>query len=322
MWFLVFEDVQSLDVSGPFEVFAGANAVLGVAAYQPAVVSLDGGAVVCESGLTLLAGPIPAVVPRQTTLVLPGGSGARRIAGGSPVVAAAAQIGRVAERVLSVCTGTFVAAAAGLAAGRRVTTHWAHAPRLQERYPGLVVEADRIFVRDGNLWSSAGVTAGIDLALAVVEHDHGAEVAQTIARHLVMFLRRPGGQSQFATPVWSERATTAPIRAAQHDIDADPSGDHRLDLLAGRAGMSTRHFARCFTAETGIAPGAYVAKVRVEAARRALEATDATVDSIAAACGFGSAETMRRAFHRHLGVAPDDYRGRFRLPAELADRRA
>lgn len=313
VWFLLFDDVQSLDVAGPFEVFAGANDALRQAVYAPRLVSLDGGPLRSESGLTFDTDRLPRSVPDGITLVIPGGGGARRVGRGSPVAAAAARLAARAERVLTVCTGTYVAAAAGLVNGRQVTTHWAYAAKLAERYPDVRVDADHLYVCDDNVWSSAGVTAGIDLALAVVEHDHGGEVAQLIARHLVMFLRRPGGQSQFATPVWTERAHTEPIRAAQQLIDTAPGDDHRLDLLARRAGMSTRHFARCFAAETGLTPGAYVARVRVEAARRALETTSATVDAIARECGFGTAETLRRTFHRHLGVSPDDYRSRFRL---------
>lgn len=317
VWFLGFGGVQSLDVTGPYEVFAGVNEALRSEVYALRLVSPDGAAIASESGLRLHTTRIPERLPAHLTLVLPGGGGARRhVPDDADLLATVARLGARAERVLTVCTGAFVAAAAGLAERRRVTTHWAYASELAERFPTVRVVPDLLYVRDGELWSSAGVTAGIDLALAVVEHDHGADVAQLIARHLVMFLRRPGGQTQFATPIWTQRATTAPVRAAQHAIDSDPGGDHRLDRLAHRAGMSTRHFARCFTAETGVAPGAYVARVRVEAARRLLETSTDTVDTIATACGFGTAETMRRTFHRHVGASPDDYRSRFRLTPE------
>jgi transcriptional regulator GlxA family with amidase domain len=217
-----------------------------------------------------------------------------------------------AERIVTVCSGTFVAAAAGLADGKRVATHWARASTLQRDFPAIEVDPEPIYCRDGTLWSSAGVTAGIDLALAIVEDDHTAEVAQVVARWLVMFLRRPGGQSQFATPIWTERAEQAPVREAQDLIDADPGADHRVGRLAARVGMSERHFMRCFTAAVGTSPAQYIAGVRVEAARRALESTTDTVDTIAERCGFGTAETMRRTFTRRLGVSPDQYRRRFR----------
>jgi len=316
VWFLGFDGMQSLDVTGPYEVFAGVNTALGREAYSLRLVSRDGAPVASESWLTFRTERVPDQVPAGLTLVLPGGSGARHATADRALIDVVTDLASRAERVLTVCTGAYLAAAAGLADGRRVTTHWAWARELAQRFPAIDVEPDSLYVRDGDLWSSAGVTAGIDLALAVVEHDHGAEVAQLIARHLVMFLRRPGGQSQFATPVWTERARTGAVEAVQQRIDADPGGDHRLDLLARQAGMSTRHFARCFTAETGLTPGAYVARVRVEAARRALETSDATVDAIAARCGFGTAETMRRTFHRQLGVSPDEYRSRFRLTRE------
>jgi transcriptional regulator GlxA family with amidase domain len=174
------------------------------------------------------------------------------------------------------------------------------------------VDADPIYVRDGNVWTSAGVTAGIDLSLAMVEADHGTEIAQTVARWMVMFLHRPGGQTQFAAPVWVPRATRAAVRSAQDYIDNHPAADHRLDLLAARASMSSRHFSRVFTEQVGETPARYVERVRVEAARAELESTSSSLDVIATACGLGTAESLRRAFQRRVGVAPDAYRRRFR----------
>jgi transcriptional regulator GlxA family with amidase domain len=249
---------------------------------------------------------------RPHTLIVPGGFGARRAAEDPSLVAAVRQLGHSAERIVSVCTGSFLVAAAGLADGKRMATHWARAAALQRQFPAVDVDPEPIFVRDGELWSSAGVTAGIDLALAIVEHDHDPDVAQVVARWLVMFLRRPGGQTQFATPVWSDRAETPPVRAAQDIVDAEPGGDHRVGRLASRVGMSERHFTRCFASEVGTSPAQYVTGVRIEAARRALETTTDTVDAIADRCGFGTAETMRRSFTRRLGVSPDQYRQRFR----------
>jgi transcriptional regulator GlxA family with amidase domain len=195
--------------------------------------------------------------------------------------------------------------------GCHVTTHWARASQLSGRHPHLHVDADPIFVRDGRVWSSAGVTAGIDLALALVEDDHDPHVAQTVARWLVMFLRRPGGQTQFATGVWTERATDEPVRRAQEAIERDPAEDHRIERLAARVGMSERHFVRRFTESTGTTPARYVSAVRLEAARRALEESSDTVEAIARRCGFGTGETLRRTFARRLGVTPDAYRNRF-----------
>ena len=175
------------------------------------------------------------------------------------------------------------------------------------------VDSDPIYIHDGRVWSSAGVTAGIDLALALVEADHGPDVAQTVARWLVMFLHRPGGQTQFATPVWTQRAERSPVRAAQQRIDERPADDYRIPELARQAAMSERHFTRVFTDQVGESPARYVERVRLEAARRALETSSTSLDGVAAACGFGTAETLRRVFQRHLGVAPDAYRRRFRV---------
>ncbi|MEV0389693.1 helix-turn-helix domain-containing protein [Nonomuraea sp. NPDC050643] len=218
----------------------------------------------------------------------------------------------------SVCSGAFLLAAAGLLDGRRVTTHWARTRRLAREYPAVTVDGDPIFVRDGHVWSSAGVTAGMDLALALVEDDLGREVALTVARHLVMFLRRPGGQSQFSVALWSAQPATDPVRAAVAAIHADPGARHGIGDLAAHAGLSPRHLQRRFTAELGVPPGSYVERVRVEAARCALAESDDPVEVIARRCGFGTAETLRRTFHRRVGVAPSDYRDRFHSTASPA----
>lgn len=315
--FVVYDGIQALDVTGPWEVFHGANGVLaddapGRPRYRLTLCSTDGRMIETESGLSLATEPL-AHAPRPHTLVIPGGFGAFTAIDDPALVDGVRRAGAAAERIVTVCTGSFVASAAGLCDGRRVATHWARAGMIRRRFPSVEVDVDPIYVRDGSLWSSAGVTAGIDLALAIVEHDHSAEVAQVVARWLVMFLRRPGGQSQFATPVWTERAELEPVRAAQDLVDAEPGADHRVGVLAAAVGMSERHFTRCFTEQTGTSPAQYVAAVRVEAARRALETTSQTVDAIASRCGFGTAETMRRTFVRQLGVPPDQYRRRFRL---------
>lgn len=322
--FVVYDGIQGLDLVGPWEVFHGANGVLDSLEspgprYRLALVSTDGRAIVTESGLSMATRPSLGLAgnppERVHTVVIPGGFGARAASTDEQLLAVVRGFAAHAERIVTVCSGSFIAAAAGLADGKRVATHWARASALQRDFPDVVVDPEPIYCRDGRLWSSAGVTAGIDLALAIVEDDHSAEVAQVVARWLVMFLRRPGGQSQFATPVWTERAEQAPVREAQELIDTQPGADHRVGRLAARVGMSERHFMRCFTAEVGTSPGQYIAGVRVEAARRALESTTDTVDTIADRCGFGTAETMRRTFTRRLGVSPDQYRQRFRSTA-------
>jgi transcriptional regulator GlxA family with amidase domain len=214
--------------------------------------------------------------------------------------------------VATVCSGAFIGAAAGFFDGRRVTTHWARAQQLAASYPELTVDADPIYIRDGKYWSSAGVTAGIDLSLALVQEDLGVEVAQTVARWLVMFLHRPGGQTQFAAPVWVPRAERSTMRAVQTLVESAPGGDHRVPNLAAAAAMSVRHFTRVFTAEVGETPSRFVERTRFEAARRELEISSDTLDVVAARCGLGSAESLRRVFQRHLAVSPDAYRRRFR----------
>jgi transcriptional regulator GlxA family with amidase domain len=214
--------------------------------------------------------------------------------------------------VATVCTGAFLGAEAGLLDGRRVTTHWASADQLGAEFPGLSVDPDPIYINDGKYWTSAGVTAGIDLALALVQEDLGVDVAQTVARWLVMFLHRPGGQTQFASPVWVRRAERSTVRAVQALVESAPGGDHRVPTMAAAAAMSLRHFTRVFTTEVGETPAKFVERVRLEAARNELETTNDTLDVIAARCGFGTAESLRRVTQRHLGVAPDAYRRRFR----------
>lgn len=308
---LAFPGMQALDLVGPHEVFTGANAEARRRLYDVRVVSQHGGPVATESGLAMMTSPWASLRGPIHTLVVPGGPATRTLAGDSPEVQWLRRASARAGRLATVCTGSFLAAHAGLLTGRRVTTHWRYVEALQRRHPSLTVDGDPIYINDGHVWTSAGVTAGIDLALALVEHDHGAELAQAVARDLVMFLRRPGGQSQFSAPMWTERATDAPVRAVQLHIDANPADDLGLAALATRAAMSERHLARLFTRQVGVTPARYVERVRVEAARRRLERDDTTTSVVAKECGFGSAETLRRAFHRHLGVSPDDYRQRF-----------
>ncbi|MCE9623584.1 MAG: helix-turn-helix domain-containing protein [Actinomycetia bacterium] len=313
---VAFPGMQSLDVVGPFEVFAGASKAVdehksrSSAGYTVSLVSPSARLVASESGLALATSPLPRGA--IDTLLLPGGTGVFDAQHDDALIAWIAATAPRCRRIATVCTGTFLAAQAGLLDGRTVTTHWARAARLQSEFPHLRVDPDPIYLRDGNLWTSAGVTAGIDLALALVEDDHGTAVAQTVARWLVMFLHRPGGQTQFAAPVWAPRAERSTVRATQALVEAAPGGEHSVPALAAAAAMSVRHFSRVFTDEVGESPGRYVERVRLEAARRELETTGDTLDVIATRCGFGTAETMRRSFHRRLGVAPDSYRRRFR----------
>jgi transcriptional regulator GlxA family with amidase domain len=324
VWLLAFDRVQPLDVTGPHEVLHGANVALDHFGrpgprYRLHVVGTDPGAttvmtVVTESGLRLAVDPRPAPTPPPDTLLLPGGDGVRDAARDPELVAWVAAVGAAVPRLACVCSGPFLAAAAGLLADRHVATHWARAGQLARAHPEVHVEPDAIWRRDGNVWSSAGVTAGIDLALAIVEADHGPEVAQHVARWLVVFLRRPGGQSQFAAPAWQPTGRTPPVRQAQELVDADPGQDLTLPVLARHVGLSPRHLARRFTAEVGVTPAKYVERVRVVAARNHLEESTIGLEAVARRCGFGTAETMRRTFLRHVGVPPDQYRRRFATP--------
>lgn len=313
--FLGYEGMQSLDLAGPLEVFAGANKWLADAGSGPRYrthIAAGAPTVATESGLTLARDvDLQERWPSIDTLIVPGGDGVLAAADDADLVRWVEDMHAVATRTASVCSGTFLLAAAGLLDGRRVTTHWARAEQLADRHPDLTVDADPIHIVDGPIWTSAGVTAGIDLALAMVADDHGEECAQVCARWLVMFLRRPGGQSQFATPVWAEPARHDGIRLAVDTVHADPGADCSVPTLADKASMSERNFTRVFRREVGCPPGRYVEQVRVEAARRLLETSDLTVDAIAAHCGLGTSETLRRAFHRTLGTAPASYRRRF-----------
>jgi transcriptional regulator GlxA family with amidase domain len=311
---VLFDGVQSLDVTGPLEVFAGAasfQAGRGADGYSITTASLGGRPVTSTSGLSL----IPATNLGECgadpidTLVVPGGGGTARP--DPELIEWLRAHGPQARRVTSVCTGAFLLAAAGLLDGRNATTHWAYADSLARQFPAVNVHPDPIFVRDGQIATSAGVTAGIDLALALVEEDLGHAAALAVARSLVVYLRRPGGQAQFSTHLQTQYAQRAPLREMQHWITEHPSADLSVNALAARAGLSARQFARAFTAETGISPGRFVGRVRLEAARRMLEDSDRGVIQVARACGYGTSEAMRRAFVQSLGVPPADYRHRF-----------
>ncbi|CAM5303230.1 transcriptional regulator [Streptomyces tanashiensis] len=315
---VLFDDVQSLDVTGPVEVFAGAARAAGdPSAYPIRTASLDGGPVRTHSGLRLLpdTGLDAAVADGPPhTLVVPGGEGTR--APDPALIDWLRTHAPQAERLVSVCTGALLLAEAGLLDGRRATTHWIACDHLARRYPGVDVDPDPIFVRDGRLSTSAGVTAGIDLALALVEEDLGRDVALTVARHLVVFLRRPGNQAQFSAQLSAQTARREPLRDLQQWISEHPGEDLSVEALAARARLSPRHFARAFHAETGTPPGRYVDRVRLEHARRLLEETSRGVEEVARASGYGTPEAMRRAFLKALGTGPAEYRRRFHSPVD------
>lgn len=309
---LAFPAVQLLDVAGPLQVFASANERLGLSVppYAPRMVGPGGTTLTASAGLRLVAEPLSPPEDPLDTLVVAGGPGVVAACADSALVAYVRLRASRARRVASVCTGAFLLAEAGLLDGRRAVTHWAHCERLARAYPGIRVEPDPIFIADGPVWTSAGVTAGIDLTLALVEADLGRDAALAIARHLVMFLKRPGGQAQFSAALALQ--TGGERFADLHAwIMANLACDLSLPILAARAGMSERSLSRHYRAVTGMTPAKGVEELRVEAARRALSETRLPVKRIARACGFGSEETMRRSFLRHVHASPQEYRARF-----------
>jgi transcriptional regulator GlxA family with amidase domain len=299
--------VQPLDVAGPAEVLAMAG---GGDAYAVQVVSPGGAAVPTGSGYALApGGALEDVGGPLDTLLVAGGAGARHAP--DEVVARVAALAARSRRVASVCTGAYVLAAAGLLDGRRATTHWEYCDDLQRRHPAVAVERDPIFVVDGPVRTSAGVTAGMDLALALVEEDLGPRAALEVARWLVLFVKRPGGQAQFSAQLAGQSPARRPLRELQAWMADHIADDLSVPALAARACMSERNFARAFKAETGMTPAVYVEALRVERARLALESGSEPIDAVARRCGFGTVETLRRAFARRLGVSPGAYRDRF-----------
>jgi transcriptional regulator GlxA family with amidase domain len=310
----VFPGVQTLDVTGPAEVLRAATK-LHPPGYEVTIAAPEAGPLRTSTVTIVPDQPLNACRFPIDTLIVAGGTGTRRAEEDEDLIEWLKEAAKRSRRVTSVCTGAFLLAKAGLLDGRRATTHWASCADLAERYPAVKVEPDPIFVRDGNVATSAGVTAGMDLALAMVEEDLGRDTALAAARWLVLFLKRPGGQAQFSAQLAAQTADRAPLRELQAWIPDHLDADLSVPGLARRAGMSDRNFARAFRRETGMTPAAYVEAARVESARIALESGDLPVESIALQAGFGTVETLRRAFRRRVGVSPVDYRSRFRRQA-------
>jgi transcriptional regulator GlxA family with amidase domain len=317
---LVYPEVTLLDATGPAQVFASARDIAGRdrAPYEVLLVSKDGGSIVTDTGIALGTVSLAAAATGTIdTLLVAGGLGVFDAAADAELTAWVHKWSRRSRRTGSTCMGAFLTAAAGLLAGRRVATHWRWCDRLQQAHPDIVVEPDPIFVRDGALWSSAGVTAGIDMALAMVEEDVGLALALEVARSLVVFLKRPGGQSQFSAALTAQSRDADGDFAALHAwISNNLAADLRVECLAERAGMSPRTFARTYMARLGATPAKTVEAIRVEAARRLLEQAECSIAIAARRSGFRSLERMRRAFLRHLGVSPSEYRDRFCIPKE------
>jgi transcriptional regulator GlxA family with amidase domain len=312
---LAFPGLQTLDVHGPAEVFSTATALNRGDGYAVEVVAAEPGPVRTSSVSLHPDGTLGGCRGPIDTLLVPGGTGVVAACDDERQVAWVRAAAARSRRVASVCTGAFLLAKAGLLDGRRATTHWSGCTELARRHPEVDVDPDPIFVRDGNMITSAGVTAGMDLALALVEEDLGREIALEAARWLVLFVKRPGGQAQFSAQLAAQTAEREPLRELQAWIPDNLTADLSVPALARRAHMSERNFARAFRAETGMTPAAYVESARVEGARIALETGGRPVEAVARRSGFGTVETMRRAFRRRLGVSPASYRERFRSAA-------
>jgi transcriptional regulator GlxA family with amidase domain len=312
---VAFPGVTLLDISGPAQVFAELQEIeLPTASYSLSYLSRSGGLVQTDVGIMIDTTPISAVRPHQIdTLVIPGGPGIWDLRQDAVLMNWVLEALPKARRIASVCLGAFVLAWTGALDGKRAVTHWRYCPRLAEGFPSISVEPNAIFVRDGRVWSSAGVSAGIDLALAMIEEDFGHTIALDIARRLVVFLKRPGGQSQFSTVLAAQASDVEGRFSALHAwIIENLAGDLKVETLAERAGMSPRTFARAYVSRTGMTPASGVEALRVEAARLLLESSKiGGVVEVAQRAGFGDDERMRRAFIRHLGVSPSEYRSRF-----------
>jgi transcriptional regulator GlxA family with amidase domain len=320
---VTFPGFQILDATGPSEVFSLADRACDGRAYELELVAPGGEPVASSSGLRMLpARGLDACRGPIDTLIVAGGAGARAAGADERLISWLRLAARRSRRVCSVCTGAFLLARAGLLEGRRATTHWSACAALARTYPSLEVQPDPIFVRDGNVYTSAGVTAGIDLALALVEEDLGADAALAVARALVLFIRRPGGQAQFSSGLASQAAEEPSVRRIQEWIADNLDADLSVAALADRAFMSPRNFARVFAREVGATPAAYVSGLRLERARTLLETTPLQLDQVATECGFGTTETLRRVFGRALHVSPSDYRARFQRAEVIPIRRA
>lgn len=308
---LLYDGVQMLDVAGPIDAFASANAF--GAAYRITHASLTGADVVASSGARHGADAAVDDLPATFgSLLVPGSPNWQASVTDTALVAAVRELSQRSRRTVSICAGAFPLAATGLLDGRRAATHWKLARHLAARYPEVTVDSASLFVTDGTFVTSAGVTAGIDLVLSLIELDHGPVLAREVARDLVVFMARPGDQSQFSVRLDAQPTDHSVVRMVMDDVTQNPRRNHTLASLAAGAGVSPRHLSRLFLAETGHTPQHFVDRTRLEAACAALTGGQATLDQVAEQTGVGSSESLRRLFHRELGITPSAYRSRFR----------
>lgn len=308
---VTFPGAQILDVTGPLEVFSTAVRFLRAESYRTEVVSTHGGPVRASCGLEIATSSIAGVDARLDTLVIAGGADMGAPSADAELLHHVRRLAAGARRVASVCSGAFLMAAAGLLDGRRATTHWAECRLLAEQHPAVTVDPDAIYVQDDDVWSSAGVTAGIDLALALVAHDLGRRAAANVARQLVVYLRRSGGQGQFSTLLAAQSADSEPLRELMAWMPDHLGDDLSVPALARRVNLSERQFSRVFKQEVGVTPADHVETVRMEAACQLLETTRNPIGEIARVCGFGTPESMNRTFRRRLDTTPGDHRHHF-----------
>ena len=308
-----YDHMNLLDLSGPLQALATANRLVEAEQrYAVRVVSVHGGAITTGCGLQVITEAIDALKDaRLDTLIVPGGCAGTQFDSQAALAHWVAGVAPKVRRVASVCTGAFVLAEAGLLAGRRAATHWHWADQLHDRFPSVDVDAESIFVKDGAIWTSAGVSAGIDLTLALIEEDFGHRVAIDTARQLVVFVKRAGGQSQFSVPLMAQASKDARFAELHAWMSANLRKDLHVDVLADRAGMSPRTFARTYLASVGRTPAKTVDAMRLEAACAALEDGALPLKAVAAQAGYADEQALRRAFRRQLGVGPADYRARF-----------
>ncbi|WP_350347630.1 GlxA family transcriptional regulator [Agromyces sp. G08B096] len=315
--FLLFDGVKALDYVGPAEVFVEANQAVG--AYEVLLLSPTGDEVTTSLGGRVEVHAAADTIDALDTLVVPGSEQSPSTFARGAVLDAVAGLAARSSRVVSICSGAFVLAALGLLDGRPATTHWKFAADLARRYPAIDVQADRIFVRDGDVATSAGVAAGIDLALALVEDDHGADVARRVAQGLLVYLQRSGGQSQFSTPLRARAPQQSVVRRVTDLMESDPARACTVADLAREVNVSVRHLTRLFREELDTSPAEYLAELRFELARARLEA-GSSVARTALEAGFSSAESLRRAFVARLGVSPSQYQRRFRSSVRRDER--
>ncbi|WP_138380810.1 GlxA family transcriptional regulator [Luteithermobacter gelatinilyticus] len=312
--FICYDKCEILDLAGPAEIFFSASELCerdyGFPAYQVQYLSLGGGPVRASNGMVFNTQPLNSV-PEEDTLIVVGGRGAEHAANSPALTGFLRNRYSIVRRMVSICTGALILAKAGLLEGRTATTHWDYTDKLRQMAPQVHLNPDALYVRDDKLYTSAGVTAGMDLALALVEEDLGRDLPLTVARHLVMFYKRPGGQSQFSSFLKAQTAETAPFRELCLYIAENPTDDLSVPALAQRLALGERTFIRHFTRHVGCSPGRFVEQARLEHSRRLLEDTFDSLEQVALKSGFSSAEILRRLYQRHLGISPREYRERF-----------